>query len=479
MNDKKYFYITTTLPYVNDNPHIGFALEIVQADAIARRERLRGSEVFFNFGTDEHGQKIWQKAKEEGQDVKEYVDHYAAKFNDLREALNLSYDAFIRTTDKKHIAAAEEMWKRSLANGDIEKRNYSGLYCVGCEMFVKESELIDGKCPNHPNLTPENVEEENYFFKFSKYQKPLLEYLSKEGVILPEWRRKEAIEFVEGGLEDFSISRLASRMPWGIPVPGDSEHVMYVWFDALTNYISTLGWPNDPDGNYQNFWADGETLQVAGKDQVRFQSLIWQAMLFSAGVPNTKQIIYHGFITSNGQKMSKSLGNVVNPFDLVKEYGTDAVRYFLLRHMHPFEDSDFTNEKFLEIYTANLVNGLGNLVSRVMKMAVSYDVKLTTPEEGMKFNPWGGATKFGEHRIDTFCDDIWAIISDLDEYVQKNEPFKVIKTDPEKAKHDVHYLLHHLYGIALTIEPIMPETSHKIKTSIENHIMPEPLFPRK
>lgn len=479
MEEKKHFYITTTLPYVNDEPHIGFALEIVQADALARRERLKGSEVFFNFGTDEHGQKIFQKAKSENKDVQEYVDFYADRFNKLREALNLSYDAFIRTTDPHHIKAAQEMWKRSTDAGDIYKKTYTGLYCVGCELFLKESELVDGKCPIHPNLKPETIEEENYFFKFSKYQNALLEYLDREGVILPEWRRQEAINFVKGGLEDFSVSRLKSKMPWGIEVPDDPEHVQYVWFDALTNYISTLGWPEDEDKNFENFWVRGDTVQLAGKDQVRFQSLIWQAMLMSAGIKNTDRVVYHGFITSGGQKMSKSLRNVINPFSLVGEYGTDAVRYFLLRHIHPFEDSDFTLERFKELYTANLVNGLGNLVSRVMKMAVTYDVRLDTREEHMEFNPWGGSSHFTDFRVDEFCNNIWAIISDLDEYVQKREPFKKIKTDPESAKKDVHYLLHHLFGIAVSLAPIMPETSEKIKSAILNHQMPEPLFPRK
>lgn len=478
MHEKKNFYITTTLPYVNDEPHLGFALEVVLADAYARRERLRGKKVFFNCGTDEHGQKIYLKAKSENKDIKEYVDFYAEKFNDLKKSLNLSYDAFIRTTDDKHVEAAKALWLKSLENGDIEKRKYKGLYCVGCELFLKESELVDGKCPIHPNLIPEEIEEENYFFKFSKYQDKLLEYLDNHEVILPDWRRLEAIDFVKKGLDDFSISRLKSRMPWGIEVPGDSEHVMYVWFDALTNYISTLGWPNE-DGNFKDFWLEGKTVQLAGKDQVRFQSLIWQAMLMSAGVLNTDQVIYHGFITSGGQKMSKSLGNVIRPYDLINEYGTDAVRYYLLRHINPFEDSDFTMERFKEIYTANLVNGLGNLVSRVMKMATLYDVRLNNTEEHMHFNPWGGATKFGEHRIDEFCNDLWNIISDLDEYIQKNEPFKTIKTDEVKAKHDVHYLLHHLFGVALTLEPIMPETSEKIKNAILNHQMPDPLFPRK
>src|SRR6185437_666432 len=228
-----------------------------------------------------------------------------------------------------------------------------------------------GKCPNHPNMTPIEIEEENYFFRLSAYQDKLIAYLSQEEVILPDWRRKEAIAFVSQGLEDFSISREKARMGWGIPVPGDESQVMYVWFDALTNYISTLGWP-DTGGNFKKFWEDGFTVQTAGKDQVRFQSIMWQAMLMSAKLPSTQEVVYHGFITSGGQKMSKSLGNVIDPFTLVEEYGTDAVRYFLARHVHPFEDSDFTREQFKEVYNANLANGLGNLVARIMKLAETH-----------------------------------------------------------------------------------------------------------
>jgi methionyl-tRNA synthetase len=341
----KNFYLTTTLPYVNADPHIGFALECVQADAIVRYRRLIGDTVFFSTGTDEHGQKIFQKAKEEGRDVQEYVDHFAGQFKRLGRALNLSYDAFIRTTDERHVLAAQELWKRCEAAGDIYKKKYKGLYCVGDEAYVKEADLVNGKCPNHPTMEPIEIEEENYFFRLSAYQEKILKYLDQPGVIVPEWRRTEAINFVQGGLEDFSISREASRMSWGIPVAGDDTQVMYVWFDALTNYISTLGWPEDGEGLYKTFWQDRETLQVAGKDQVRFQSVMWQAMLMSGGLTTTDRVFYHGFITSGGQKMSKSLGNVIEPYAIVDEYGTDALRYFLLRHIHPVDDSDFTMER--------------------------------------------------------------------------------------------------------------------------------------
>ena len=365
-------YITTTLPYVNAEPHIGHTQEFVQADCLARYWRLMGHEVFFNTGTDEHGQKIAQKADELGQSRQEYVDQYAATFVNLRDALNLSYDNFIRTTDEVHKAAAQELWKRCEAAGDIYKKSYTGLYCVGCEVFYKSDELDDNNCCLIHKNPVEEVEEENYFFRLSKYQDQLVAYLEDADRTPTKWARTWTLEFAKGGLDDVSISRHISRMDWGVPVPGDAEHVMYVWFDALTNYISTLGWPDDADGNFQKFWVDGFTLQLAGKDQMRFQSLIWQAMLLSADLPQTDVIQYHGFINIDGQKISKSIGNVISPYEVVDRYGTDAARYMLLRHMHPTEDSDLTWDKMDEWYTANLVNGLGNLTARIMKMAETH-----------------------------------------------------------------------------------------------------------
>ncbi len=255
MSEKPARYITTTLPYVNADPHVGFAYEVVAADALARYWRLCGHEVFFNTGTDEHGQKIAGKADEAGQERQAYVDHYAGEFQKLKEALDLSYDRFIRTTDSEHKAAAQAIWKRCADAGDIYKKKYKGLYCVGDEMFLRDSDLVDGRCPNHPNMEPVEIEEENYFFALSKYQSYLEEYLSDPVVIIPEWQRAWALEFVKAGLEDFSISRERSRLDWGVPVPGDENQVMYVWFDALTNYISTLGWPDDEKGVFNTFWV--------------------------------------------------------------------------------------------------------------------------------------------------------------------------------------------------------------------------------
>ncbi len=485
MADKKARYITTTLPYVNSDPHIGFAYEILNADALARYWRLMGEEVFFNTGTDEHGQKIAQKADEKGETRQAYVDYYAGEFRRLGEALNLSFDAFIRTTDTKHIAACQEIWRRCVANGDIYKKSYSGHYCVGCELFYKPEELLEGAiCPIHTKVC-DVIEEENYFFKLSNYQSYLEEYLSHEGVIEPEWRRQEAINFVKAGLEDFSISREKARLDWGIPVPGDENQVMYVWFDALTNYISTLDWPEE-SGDFGKFWRDGEVMQVAGKDQVRFQSVMWQAMLKSAGVKATDKVVYHGFINSGGQKMSKSLGNVISPYELIEKYGTDATRYLLLRHVHPFDDSDVTWEKLDEWYTANLVNGLGNLVARVMKMAETH---LDAPVEIVTID----YTKTYPSLVDGYVDVQEAIngvwidnfsigdfmgINGVDAFIQETEPFKLVKTDLDTAKEIIKKSVIYLGLIAQRLKPFMPDTTEVILKAVQENKKPENLFNR-
>ncbi|HET8581579.1 MAG TPA: methionine--tRNA ligase [Candidatus Paceibacterota bacterium] len=475
-------YITTTLPYVNADPHIGFAFEIVTADALARYWRLMGDRVFFNTGSDEHGQKIFEKAKEAGQDPQAYVDHYAGEFVKLKESLSLSYDRFIRTTDPAHIAAAQEIWRRCAAAGDIYKKEFSGLYCVGDEMFLRESDLVDGKCPNHPNMTPIELTEENYFFRLSKYQDYLLAYLADESAVVPEWRRQEAINFVKGGLEDFSISREKARLSWGIPVPDDDTQVMYVWFDALTNYISTLGWPADAEGAFAAFWQDGVPLQLAGKDQVRFQSVMWQAMLRSAGVAPTKQVVYHGFITSGGQKMSKSLGNVISPSDLVARYGTEATRYLLLRHVMPFEDTDITWERLDEWYTAGLVNGLGNLVARVMNLSQLH-IEEPIPDLGSlaELDPEFCALIDG-YRLSDALDLLWQVVAKADEHMTATQPFRLVKSVDEaevlQGKQAIAMGVVMLAKVAAHLAPFMPATSAAIWAAIRDNTKPENLFPR-
>ncbi|MBP9760449.1 MAG: methionine--tRNA ligase [Candidatus Pacebacteria bacterium] len=464
--------LTTTLPYVNSDPHVGHALEFVQADIVARYHRLMGDEVFFNTGTDEHGIKIYRKAEEVGKDVQAYVDEYAARFGLLKEKLDLSYDAFIRTTDPKHISAAQEFWRRCEANGDIYKKEYTVKYCIGCELEKTDSELVDDRCPIHPTTPIELIAEENYFFRFSKYQEPLLALYTKHpDFVVPVQRLNEIRSFVERGLQDFSISRLKSKMPWGIEVPSDNDHVMYVWFDALVNYISTLDWP---DEKYAEWWP---SVQFAGKDNLRQQSAMWQAMLMSAGVAPSKQIFIHGFITSGGQKMSKSIGNVINPLDLVATYGTDTLRYYLARHVHPFEDSDLTVERFHERYTADLVNGLGNLVSRVMKLAETH-LEKPIPQPDPVGLPEEYVYAIEHYEFNVAMDYIWKRIGDADERMTSEAPFKVVKTNLEEGKRIIHELVLELYTIGLLLSPFMPATSTLIKETVLANKKPETMFPR-
>ncbi len=479
MKDKN-FYITTTLPYVNAEPHIGFAMEIIRADVIARTKKIEGYNVFFNTGTDEHGMKIDRNAKALGIDNKEYVDKASESFKDLIHILGITPDIhFIRTTDTKHIESAREFWLICKKNGFIYKKNYKIKYCVGCELEKTESELVDGKCSIHPSLNIEEINEENYFFKFSSFQDKLLAlYEDNKDLVIPSYRLNEIKAFVSRGLEDFSISRLKSKMPWGIEVPDDNEHVMYVWFDALVNYISTIGWPNDMK-SFKKWWIDTHgVVQYCGKDNLRQQSAMWQAMLMSVGLTPSKQIIINGFITGEGGiKMSKSLGNTVNPLDIVKEFGTDPLRFFLLKEIHPFEDSPFTKDKFKEAYNAYLANGLGNLVSRVLKMAETNNISISKDAKPIIFPEH--KELYDKYEINKVCDAIWDRIALADKYIQQNEPFKTIKTDKEKGEEQIKYLLNEVFSIGISLYPIMPETAEKIIKAIKDNKIKEPLFMRK
>jgi len=474
----KNVYITTTLPYVNSNPHIGFAMEIVRADTVARFKKLQGNDVFFNTGTDEHGVKIFENAQKEGVDTQEYVNRYAQKFKDLKNVLGLSDDInFIRTTDEKHIAAAQEFWNKCNDNGYIYKKSYQGKYCTGCELNKTDSELIGGKCEIHLDRKIELINEENYFFKFSEFEDKLKKmYESTPDFVIPNFRFNEIKSFVNGGLEDFSISRLKEKMPWGIAVPGDEKHVMYVWFDALVNYISTLGWPLED--NFEKYWINGETIQYAGKDNLRQQSAMWQAMLMSVDLPPTKHIIIDGFITSEGKKMSKSTGNVVNPSELVDEFGTEAFRYYVLREFSPFEDSDFTLEGFRESYNAHLANGIGNLTNRILKMSETHILdKIEVVDNDL---PEDYIKAFNEFNIQKVCHVIWNKIGDMDKYIQETEPFKLVKEDIGAAKIIIVNLVQDLYDVAVMLKPILPETSEKIVESIKENKKPDVgLFDRK
>jgi len=477
----KPFYITTTLPYVNADPHIGFAMEIIRADVIARSKKLAGYDTFFNTGTDEHGVKVYRKAKDLHLEPQDYVDKLAERYKALISALNISPEVnFIRTTDAHHKMAAQEFWKRVADAGYIYKKNYSIKYCVGCELEKTESELVNGRCPLHPLQALEIIEEENYFFKFSAFEQRLLElYASRKDFVVPEFRYNEAKSFVSGGLEDFSISRVKSKMPWGVSVPGDDNQVMYVWFDALVDYISAIGWPDDKN-NFQKWWIDtGGVVQYCGKDNIRQQAAMWQAMLMAAGLSPSKAIVVNGFITGEGGlKMSKSLGNTVDPFEIVKEYGTDALRFYVLKELQPFEDSPFTMEKFKEAYNAYLANGIGNLTSRILKMAETNSVWPTLEKNPADFVALD--TKLSGFEITKLCNEIWGRIERADKYIDETKPFKTIKEDEAKGRGDIKYLVLELWAIAHELSAILPTTSDTIKTSIlEKKTPTQPLFLRK
>jgi len=458
----KKLYISTALPYVNYAPHVGFALEIIQADVIARYHRSLGEDVFFLTGTDENSLKNVQVAEKEGISTKKLVDRNAEKFYNLRKALNLSFDDFIRTTEKRHIHGAQELWLA--CKKDIYKKKYKGLYCIGCEQFYKESELENGFCPEH-KTKPELLEEENYFFRLSKYQNILREKIEKDKIkIIPETRKNELLSFINSGLQDFCISRLAERgRGWGIPVPGDSAQILWTWYDALSNYINALGYAEDSE-KFQEFWQkNNNKIHIIGKGIIRFHGIYWLAILLSAKLNLPDTIFVHGYITANGQKMSKSLGNVIDPFELVKKYGTDPVRYYLLREIPSTEDGDFSYEKFEQRYNSDLANGIGNLVARVRVMAEGIGFKnndlLDSEIKKAKENYKKALENF---KFNEVLKLIWDLISFCDKYIEKEKPWE----KEDNSLKALGALLLVLDNIADLLNPFLPETAEKIRKEI-------------
>lgn len=504
----KSFYITTTLPYVNAEPHVGFGMELVRADVMARYKKALGYDVFFNTGTDEHGTKLWQGAEKEGIPAQDYVDKYSQNFRELIKLLSLSSDInFIRTTDEKHIKAAQELWRICSENGYIYKSNYKAKYCVGCELEKTDSDLNEkGECPIHPGKPVETIDEENYFFKFSEFQKPLLElYERNPFFVVPDFRFNEVKNFVLSGLQDFSISRQKSKMPWGIAVPGDEDHVMYVWFDALTNYISALGWPKtcaegtcsaehtkvcsrpeEIKSDFCKFWINGTPFQYCGKDNLRQQSAMWQAMLLAVGIPNTHRIFINGFFTGEGGiKMSKSIGNVIAPSDVVSSYGADAFRFFVINDVSLFEDSPFTIDRLHYSYNANLSNGIGNLASRVLTLTEKYNVSnekaknfLENEEEKIKLlSSFEKEIDLGE--LQKPLSEAMKMVKELDGAISLTEPYKLITTNEKQAKDFLEEALFVIAKIAVLTEIYMPESIKKLKESIISNKKPEnPIFAR-
>ncbi len=477
------FYITTSIPYVNAAPHIGHALEFVQADVFARYHRLVGDETYFQSGSDENSLKNVQAAEREGVSTEELVDRYAQSFIDLIDALDISNDDFIRTSvERRHIAGAQLLWKLCAERGDIYKKNYRGLYCVDCELFYDEEELVEGKCPDH-GTEPDVVEEENYFFRLSRYQDRLAKLIADGDLqIIPESRRNEAYSFVARGLEDFSISRTRDRARgWGVEVPGDANQVMYVWFDALTNYITALGYASNED-LYRRFWQDSPNrVHAIGKGILRFHAIYWPAMLMSAGVPIPSTIFVHGYLTIDNQKISKSLGNVVDPGDLVGKYGADAVRYWLLREVPPTDDADYTGDKLERRYTADLANDLGNLLNRSVNMLHRYR-KGTVPAPASPTSDGEDLAQIASGiagRVQASMGDdydpqsalaaIWELVVRANRYVQESAPWTLAKAeragDAEaggKLDTALYHLAETLRLIGEAVRPFLPATADRI-----------------
>ncbi len=465
---QKKFYVTTSIPYVNAKPHVGFAMEAIQADVLARFHRMKGEDVFCLTGSDEHGTKLAQCAKDMNTTPKEFADTISAAFRELKGTLNLDYDGFIRTTDDIHIRGAQKMWSKLAEAGDLYKSGYEGFYCVGCEGFVLEKDLVDGLCPNHKK-EPQKLKEENYFFALSKYNDRIAKVIESDEVrIVPESRKHEILSVIKEGLKDVSFSRPKKVLDWGIDVPGDPDHVMYVWCDALSNYITALGYEDESD-LYRRYWpADA---QIIGKDILRFHAAIWIGMLMSAGLPLPKSICVHGFITSEGMKMSKSLNNVVDPAEFVNRYGTDALRYFLMKEIPTTDDGDFSKERFKIVYESELANSIGNLVSRVLAMTAKYfDGKV--PENGMEnlilkekaVEIWTGYVRAIE---DFDLKKALEVVADFayfaNKYVDDTKPWVLAKNeDNTELKQVIYNLLEMIRHISLLLKPFMPETSSKI-----------------
>lgn len=466
-------YVTTAIPYVNGVPHIGHAMDYCLADVYARYRRLCGDDVKFQAGVDEHGSKIYQKSQELGVPVEDYVRQNAEKFKDFIAKLNVSYTDFVRTTDENHERRCQEIWRR--LESHIYKSKYEGWYCSGCERFITQKEYDEnhGICPDHQK-SYEKLEEENYYLRISDFKDQIRAAIeSGEILILPDFRKKEVLKLLEDS-PDVSVSRSIEQLTWGVPVPGDESQVMYVWIDALSNYITVLGYP---DEDVKEWWP--AKVQLVGKDILRFHAIIWPAMLLGLGLPLPKVILSHGFILVDGQKMSKSVGNVVDPVEVIEKHGIDAFRYFFLRHVDTFVDSDFTWEKFESAYNNELANDLGNLVQRLATMASKNGIKLEK-EPDFEFAP-GFKKLMDEFEFSKAFDLVWEKVQDLNKRIDEEKPWTLAKNgEVEKLKDCLAGLVSNLLKVNYMLSPFIPETTEKIFEVFAGEIVPPetPLFPK-
>lgn len=477
------FYITTAIPYVNARPHIGHAFEFVQADVVTRYHKIMGDDTLLLSGADENALKNVMAADKENIPIQKFVDKNARLFENLAGKLNVHFDVFQKGRNSNHHLSSQKLWQLCKANGDIYKKEYKGLYCVGCELFYEKEELNESnECFEHPGIKLENVSETNYFFRLSKYQKKIKNLIESDTLeIVPSKRKNEVLSFIKQGLKDISISRSNERARnWGVSVPNDSSQKIYVWFDALNIYQSGVGFGFD-EKNYIKWWpAD---IHVIGKGILRFHAIYWPAFLLSAGLKLPKKLFVHEYIIVNGQKMSKTLGNVLDPIPLIKKYGADALRYYLLAKISPFVDGDFSEEKFKETYNSDLANGLGNLVARVAKLCETtryYQMESSGKEYGHLISIEDYSSALSEFRFKDALSLIWKKITELDRFINEEKPWELLKANDHRLRTILGHAVDQIQEIAILLESFMPETAKKIEDQFMKPKITsqKPLFPR-